>query len=228
MRRRAARGARLQIAHCSTPAAVRLATTARAEAPVTVETCPHYLFLTEADIHRHGPFAKINPALRSEETVEGLWASLARGEIDVIGSDHSPFLVEEKAPFADDMWGALPGAPGLESLLPLMLTAVADGRLTLEQMVDLTSANAARIFALRDKGAIRIGADADFAIVDLAHRGTIDTAAWLTRSRGTAAVWNGRPVRGRVDATIVRGRIVARGGELVGERGWGRLVRPAS
>jgi dihydropyrimidinase/allantoinase len=223
-----AAGARLQIAHCSTAAAVRLASAARGWAAVTVETCPHYLFLTEADIARHGPFAKINPALRSAHAVEALWAALAAGEIDVIGSDHSPFLVEEKAPFADDMWGALPGAPGLEALLPLMLTAVADGRLTLERAVELTSANAARIFGLRDKGAVRVGADADFAIVDLAHDGTIDTDSWLTRSRATAAVWEGRRVRGRVVATIVRGREVFRDGTVVGERGWGRLVRPAT
>lgn len=224
----AAAGARLQVAHCSTPAAVRLASAARERAPVTVETCPHYLFLSDTDIERHGPFAKINPALRPEQTVDGLWASLVAGEIDVIGSDHSPFLVEEKAPYAQDMWGALPGAPGLESLLPLMLTAVADGRLTLEHVVALTSTNAAGIFGLRDKGAVRVGKDADFAIVDLDHEGTIDTQRWLTRSRGTAAVWHGRRVHGRVVTTIVRGRPVYRDGALVGQRGWGRLVRPSA
>jgi dihydropyrimidinase/allantoinase len=223
-----AAGARLQIAHCSTSAAVRLATVARKYATVTVETCPHYLFLTEADLERHGPYAKINPALRSEPTVDALWASLADGEIDVIGSDHSPFLVEEKAPFVDDVWGALPGAPGLEALLPLMLTGVADARLTLEQMVALTSANAARIFGLRDKGAIRVGADADFAIVDNEHDGSIDTGSWLTRSRDTAKVWHGRRVRGRVATTIVRGRVVFRDGLLVGSPGWGTLVRPSA
>jgi dihydropyrimidinase/allantoinase len=156
-----------------------------------------------------------------------MWGALADGAFDVIGSDHSPFLVAEKAPFADDMWGALPGAPGLEALLPLMLTAVADGRLTLEHMVALTSTNAARIFGLASKGAIRVGADADFAIVDLAYSGAIDTEAWLTRSRGTARAWHGRGVRGRVTKTIVRGRVVY-DGVLVGERGWGKLIRPAT
>jgi allantoinase len=222
-----AAGARLQIAHCSTPETARLAWTARGRAAVTVETCPHYLFLSLEDLRRHGPFAKINPALRSEETVEGMWGALADGAFDVLGSDHSPFLVEEKAPFADDMWGALPGAPGLEALLPLMLTAVADGRLTLEHMVALTSTNAARIFGLGNKGAVRIGADADLAIVDLAYAGTIDTESWLTRSRGTARAWHGRRVRGRVSSTIVRGRVVY-DGALVGERGWGKLVRPTT
>lgn len=221
-------GARLQLAHCSNPTAVALAAAARARGPVTVETCPHYLFLTEADIERHGPFAKINPALRSQASVDGMWAAIATGDVDVIGSDHSPFLVEEKAPFADDMWGALPGAPGLESLLPLMLTAAADGRVSLEAMVALTSGNAARIFGLRDKGAIRVGADADLAIVDLGHEGVIDTSTWLTRSRATAAVWDGRRVRAKVRSTVVRGRTVYRDGQVTGQPGWGRLVRPSS
>jgi len=223
-----AAGARLQLAHCSNPTAVGLAVAARDRGRVTIETCPHYLFLTEAEIERHGPFAKINPALRSTASVEGMWAAIAAGHVDVIGSDHSPFLMEEKAPFQDDMWGALPGAPGLESLLPLLLTAVADGRLSLEQLVALTSANAARLYGLRDKGAIRVGADADLAVVDLAYQGTIDTHAWFTRSRATATVWDGMRVRALVRATVVRGRTVFRDGELVGAAGWGRLVTPSA
>lgn len=221
-------GARLQLAHCSTPRAVDLAVQARDRGQrVTVETCPHYLFLTEADLDRHGPFAKINPPLRDDATVAGLWDAVRRGDVDVIGSDHSPFLVEEKAPFKDDMWGALPGAPGLESMVPLLLTAVADQRLTWERFASLTSAAAARLFGLRDKGALRVGADADMVIVDPARSTTIDTTRWLTRSRGTAAIWHGRVVTGVVERTIVRGRTVFEDGALVGERGWGRLVRPS-
>jgi len=220
-------GARLELAHCSTPRAVDLASRARDEGvAVTVETCPHYLFLTEADLARHGPFAKINPALRSGEAVAGLWERLVRGEVDVIGSDHSPFLVEEKAPYADDLWGALPGAPGLEAMLPLLLTAVAEGRLTWARLAAVTSGNAARIFGLGSKGALRVGADADVVLVDPVRAWTIDTDRWLTRSRGTAAIWDGRPVTGAPVATFVRGRAVARDGALVGDRGWGRLVRP--
>lgn len=223
----AAAGARLELAHCSTPRAVDLASVARrAGLDVTIETCPHYLFLTDAAIERHGPYAKINPALRSEEAVAGLWDRLVRGEIDVIGSDHSPFLVEEKAPHRDDMWKALPGAPGLESLLPLMLTAVAEGRLSWSRLVEVTSANAARIFGLGTKGALRVGADADLVLVDPDRAWTLDTGRWLTRSAGTAAIWDGRRVTGAPLATWVRGKLVARDGALVGERGWGRLVRP--
>ena len=223
----ASAGARIELAHCSTPRAVDLATAAReAGVDVTVETCPHYLFLTEDDIERHGPFAKINPALRSEEAVAGLWDRLRAGQIDFIGSDHSPFLVEEKAPFRNDMWKALPGAPGLESLLPLMLTAVAEGRLSWTRMVEVTSSSAARIFGLGSKGALRVGADADLVLVDPDRKWTIDVSRWLTRSAGTAGVWDGRQVTGAPVATYVRGRLVARDGVLLGDRGWGRLVKP--
>lgn len=220
-------GARLEIAHCSTPTAVDLVTRARADGlDATVETCPHYLFLTEAEIERHGPYAKINPALRRPELVAGLWERLLRGEIDYIGSDHSPFLVEEKEPYWDDMWRASPGAPGLEALLPMMLTAVADGRLTLERLAALTAGNAARVFGLEDKGAIRVGADADLVIVDLARPTTIEVAGWRSKSRGTARIWDGRRVPATVVATLVRGRTVWRDGELLGPPGWGRFVRP--
>jgi allantoinase len=223
-----AAGARIEIAHCSTPGTVELVTRARNDGvAATVETCPHYLFLTQEAIAEFGPFAKINPPLRPAEEVAGLWERVRAGEVDVIGSDHSPFLLEEKEPFWDDMWSALPGAPGLESLLPLMLTAAAEGRLTLEQVVALTSANAARIFGLApSKGSIAPGADADLVLVDATRREAIDTSRWLTRSRGTARIWDGRPVVGAVVQTILRGRSIFRDGQLTGEPGLGRLVRP--
>ena len=222
-----AAGARIGIAHASTPAVVDLVARARdSGVDATVETCPHYLHLTVADLERFGPWAKINPPLRDEEAVEGLWDRVRSGAVDYIGSDHSPFLVEEKAPFRDDMWAALPGAPGLEALLPLMLTAVADGRITLRRMVEITSGTAARVFGLRGKGRIEVGADADLVLVDTGRRGRIDTSRWLTRSRATAEVWNGRAVTGAVAATLVRGRLVwDEGHGLVGPAGWGTWAR---
>lgn len=223
-----AAGARVQIAHASDAHVVDLVTRARSDGVrATVETCPHYLFLDETALDRHGPFAKINPPLRSAEAVERLWERVVAGEVDVIGSDHSPFLVEEKAPFADDMWRAMPGAPGLEALLPLMLTAAVEGRLSLEEVVRLTSANAARIFGLGAKGAFAVGADADVVLVQLGGPWRIDTSTWLTRSRGTAVIWDGREVRARVLGTWVRGHQVWDAVDgLVGEPGWGRLIKP--
>ncbi len=223
-----AAGARLHIVHCSSPHSVDLITEARRRGQaVTVETCPQYLFVTDALFDQHGPYAKTNPPLRSAELVAGLWERLRRGEIDLVCSDHSPFLAEEKEPHWNDMWAVPPGAPGLEALVPLMLTAVADGRLSLSQFAALTSANAAKIFGLYPrKGAIAVGADADFTLVDLRGESRIDTSQWLTRARGAARMWDGLPVRGSVTHTIVRGRLVARGSNVIGVPGWGKFVAP--
>nr|MBA2380971.1 dihydroorotase family protein [Chloroflexota bacterium] len=225
-----AAGARIQIAHASTPHAVDLVSRARADGvSATVETCPHYLFLDETALDVHGGFAKINPPLRAAELVDGLWERVRAGEVDVIGSDHSPFLAEEKSPPDGDVWKSLPGAPGLESMLPLLLTALEDGRLRLDRLLALTSGNAARIFGLPAKGRLAVGADADFAVVELGGPWRIDPATWLTRSRDTAAIWAGRQVLGRVRSTWVRGECMweAASGAL-GPAGWGRIVRPTS
>ena len=223
-----AAGARLHIVHCSSPHSVDMITEARRRGQaVTVETCPQYLFVTEDLFDAHGPYAKTNPPLRNAELVAGLWERLQRGEIDFVCSDHSPFLASEKEPHWNDMWAAPPGAPGLEALVPLMLTAVVDGRLSLAQMAALTSTNAARIFGLYPrKGAVAVGSDADFTLVDLRGESRIDVSQWRTRAAGAARMWNGLPVKGSIAMTIVRGRVVARGNAVVGPPGWGRFVAP--
>jgi len=165
--------------------------------------------------------------LRSAELVAGLWERLQRGEIDFVCSDHSPFLASEKEPHWSDMWAAPPGAPGLEALVPLMLTAVVDGRLSLPQMAALTSANAAKIFGLYPrKGAIAVGSDADFTLVDLRGESRLDVGQWRTRAAGAARMWHGLPLKGSIALTIVRGRVVARGNDVVGPPGWGKFVAP--
>jgi dihydropyrimidinase/allantoinase len=222
--------ARIQIAHASTPHVVELVSRARTDGvAATVETCPHYLFLDETALEVHGGFAKINPPLRPAELVAGLWDRGRAGEVDVIGSDHSPFLLEEKSPPDGDIWKALPGAPGLEAMLPLLLTAVEKGDFALERLVALTSANAARIYGLPAKGSFRVGSDADLAVVETGGRWRLDPATWLTRSRDTAAIWAGREVRARVRSTWVRGECVWHvDTAALGPVGWGRVVTPTS
>ena len=223
-----ATGAAIQIVHCSSPYSVELIRRARADGvQATAETCPQYLFLTEADLEKHGPFAKTNPPLRPAEVVDELWERVASGDVDMIGTDHSPFLVSEKEPYWKDMSKAAPGIPGLEALLPLMLTAVNQGRISLEQMVSLTSENAARIFGLYPrKGTIRVGSDADLVFVDLRREAKIDASTWHTKSRGTARVWDGRFVQGAVVMTLSRGKVVAQDNRVVAEPGWGQFLRP--
>lgn len=218
----------LHIVHVSSPYSVDLIRQAReAGIKVTCETCPPYLFLTDADLETHGPYAKTNPPVRDEMLVEAMWERVARGDIDIIGTDHSPFLASEKEVGWDNMWAAPPGAPGIEILVPLMLTAVAYGRISLERMVALLSTNSAAIFGMQGrKGVIAVGADADFILVDMAAEGRIDVNSWESKSRVTARLWHGRQTRGAVVATYVRGRQVGRNGKVTGDAGWGRFVAP--
>ena len=117
--------------------------------------------------------------------------------------------------------------PGIEILVPLMLTAVAYGRITLERLVALLITNSAEIFGMAGrKGVIAVGADADLMLVDLAAEGRIDTNTWESKSRVTARLWHGRQTRGAVVSTFVRGQQVSHNGQVIGQPGWGRFVAP--
>ncbi|MGQ0572282.1 MAG: allantoinase AllB [Armatimonadota bacterium] len=223
-----AAGARLQIAHMSSAAAVDIIARARDRGlRVTAETCPHYLMFTEDALAQWGPYAKCNPPLRRQETQDRLWDAVRAGLIDVIGTDHSPFLVEEKAPHADNIWAAPPGIPGLEEFLPLMLTAVHRQRLTLPQLVRLTAENAARLFGLWPrKGSLAVGADADIVVADTRAARVHDHRTLYTKSRDTAMMYDGMHLQGVPVVTFVRGRAVMRNGDVVGEAGWGQWVKP--
>ncbi|MGH9195649.1 MAG: dihydroorotase, partial [Acidimicrobiia bacterium] len=153
-------GGRIQVVHTSSPSAVRQIVEARKNGlNATIETCPHYLRFTEETLGEYGPFAKCNPPLRSARTVEELWKHVSNGDIDVIGTDHCPYLPEELEAGNEDIFTSPPGLPGLETMLPILLTAVAEQRLTLPQLVTLTSTRAAEIFGLTKKGRIEAGAD---------------------------------------------------------------------
>ena len=226
----AATGGRLQIAHVSAPEAIDLVGDAKRRGlPVTAETCPHYLMMSEDALERWGPYAKCNPPLRQREVQDRLWEAVADGRIDVIGTDHSPFLVREKGPVDGDIWAAPPGLPGLEEFLPLMLTAVHQGRLTLSKLVRLVCANPARLFGLWPrKGTLAVGADGDLTLVDLAAEFVHDHRELYTKTRDTALCYDGMRMHGRPAATIVRGRVVMRSGRVTGDPGWGQWLRPSS
>ncbi len=221
-----ATGCRLHVVHLSTPQGGLLIAAARyAGQRVTVETCPHYLLLDEEAFARLGPVAKCAPPLRARPAVEGLWRQVLDGTIDCLSSDHSPCLPEDKARGAGDVWQAWGGINGVQTLLPLMVSEGMHRRgLPLERLVGLTSANAARIFGLYPrKGSLLPGADADVVIVDPDREWTI-TADWL-RYRHRLSPFLGWRVKGWVDRVLVRGRTVVRDGEIVGEPGYGRLIR---
>jgi dihydroorotase len=152
----------------------------------------------------------MNPPVRSADHREGIWYGIEQGIIDVLGSDHAPHTLEEKA----KSYPASPsGMTGVQTLVPVMLDHVNAGRLSLERFVDLTSAGPARLFNIARKGRIAAGYDADFTVVDLKRSETI-TNAWVA-SRAAWTPYDGVRVTGWPVGTFVRGKRVMWQGELV-------------
>ena len=178
----------------------------------TVEVTPQHLTLAAPECYqRLGTFAQMNPPIRGMEQRDALWRAVADGVVDVVGSDHAPHTREEKA---GDYPATPSGMPGVQTLLPLLLDHLSAGRLTLERLVDLTSAGAQRIYGLAGKGRIALGYDGDLTLVDLAARREI-TGDWLASKCGWSP-FEGLTVTGWPVATVVRGRVVMRDGELIG------------
>lgn len=215
-------GAHLHVCHASTAKEVELISQARGRlgVRVTCEVSPHHLFLTEEDAERTGGNSlKVNPPLRSRQDVDALWHGLREGKIDCIASDHAPHTPDEKQ---RGYWEAPAGVPGLETMLPLMLTAALDKKITLPRVVELLSANPAKILGLRYKGKIAKSADADLVLVDLRKSFRVRNANLYTKCG-----WNpfeGSTLRGTVERVFLRGREVFDGKHLVASPGTGKLV----
>lgn len=220
-------GARVQIVHISSPSAVRLVDAARRDGvDVTTETCPHYLVLDEQALKLYGPFAKCNPPLRPESAVEELWHYLQLGRIDVIGSDHCAFLPSELTSGLDDIFSSPPGLPGIETMLPALLSAADEGRLSLEDIVRLTSQRASELFGLKTKGALQAGFDADFVFVDSDEKWTYESSRAFSKAGLNARFFEDHVFTGRVKQTWARGRQMFDGEKITGVPGSGQFVTP--
>ncbi len=202
-------GKRIHVLHVTT--AEEIAFLADHKDVASVEITPQHLTLEAPDAYlRLRGFAQMNPPIRSARHRQALWRGIESGLADVLGSDHAPHTREEKA----RPYPASPsGMPGVQTLVPVMLTHVAQGRLTLERFVDLTSHGANRVFGLADKGRLAEGYDADLTIVDLKARRTITHAQMGSRCGWTP--FDGFEAQGWPVATIIRGRSVMRDGEIL-------------
>jgi dihydroorotase len=185
----------------------------------SVEVTPHHLTFSAEDYSRLGTKLQMNPPVRDARHRERLWFGVAQGIADILGSDHAPHTLEEKAkPYPQSP----SGMPGVQTLVPIMLDHVNKGRLSLLHFVDMTSAGPARLFGIAGKCRIAVGYDADFTIVDLKRRAIINNR-WIA-SRCGWTPYDGVSVLGWPVGTIIRGQRVMWEGELV-TPGQGQPVR---
>lgn len=208
---------RAHICHLSTFQGLDLIKEARkAGKKVSCEVCPHHLLFNRNDYRKQGSFLKMNPPLRDPSDNDALWAGLRDGSIDIIASDHAPHLPEEKK---QGIWEAPAGVPGVETMLPLMLTAVRSNLITLDRLVSAMATKPARIFGLQSKGQIAPGKDADLVLVDTKDITRINADRLHSRADWT-------PYEGRAaifpKATIIRGTLVF-DGDLEVRPGYGRF-----
>lgn len=219
-------GVRGVLVHTSVPEGCDITESARAAgAEVVVETCPHYLCFTEDDLATLGALVKCQPPVRDAARVERLWASLAEGNVMMIGSDHGPVEGRLKDVGRDDIWAAQGGMPSVETMIAVLLDGVAAGKLSIARLVSATSTYSARWYGLYPrKGLIAPGSDADFTIVDLAETWTV-RADSLTSDCGWTP-FEGRQLTGRVRRTVLRGLTVALDGRLQDDAlpGYGRFL----
>ncbi|MGE8206644.1 allantoinase [Heyndrickxia sp. NPDC080065] len=212
-----ATGCKLHIVHASSRKVIEVIREAQQRGvDVTVETCPHYLSLTVKDLEEKGGLAKCCPPLRDEEEVENLWNAVANGEINVIGSDHSPApasMKEIKGNFFEG-WGGISGA---QSTLNIMLTEGYFKRnLPLEKIVELTSTNPAKLFGLDNKGTIAAGYDADLTIINLNESFELKKEDLFYRHQHSPYV--GKTFKGKVKTTIVAGQVVFENEKIMVEK----------
>ncbi len=215
-------GAALHIVHVSTGRGVSLAAEARAAGvDVSIETCPHYLWFTEADVERLGAIAKCAPPLRAAEHRQALWDAVVSGHVDIVASDHSPTEPSMKAGDFVSAWG---GIAGVQSTLPVLLDrGYHDRRLPLERIADLVSATPARRFGIARKGTIERGNDADLVLIDADASFTLEKDHLHQRHKASPYV--GGTFRGMVRATLRRGETIFVDGHVTAQT-CGRFVRP--
>jgi dihydroorotase len=192
-------GKRIHVLHIST--ADEMPILARHKDIATVEVTPQHLTLVAPECYEElGTYAQMNPPIRGHEHRAGLWEGIAAGVVDVLGSDHAPHTIEEKAqPYPKSP----SGMPGVQTLVPVMLNHVNAGRLTLQRFVDLTSAGPQRVFGMARKGRIAVGYDADLTIVDMNAERVIEDK-WIASKCGWTP-YNGMKVKGWPVGTVVRG-----------------------
>jgi dihydroorotase (multifunctional complex type) len=220
-----ASGAKAVIAHCSHPRIVDIVSDARQQgASIWAEGCPQYFYLREEEVKEQGAFRKFTPPARAlgPDDLEAMWERLRNGSFSYLASDHAPSTRQQKT--SGSIWDVHFGLPGIDTTFPVMLDAVCRGKLNLNRLVELYSLMPARIYGLFPrKGALRVGSDADFTLVDLEGSHVLQDGDMLSGAGWTP--FAGKELKGRVAATYLRGKKVAENGKCLAPVGTGRFVR---
>lgn len=203
---------KIHFCHVSTKKSMELIfQSQKAHLKVTSEITPHHLFLDSSYLSKFGTLAKTNPPLRDKDNqLDVNYLSM----IDIIGTDHAPHTMEEKE---ENIWDAPPGVPGIEIILPLLLTLLNEGKISFKTIRRLLCENPAKIFNIPQKGFIKEGMDADLTVVDLKREAVIDPDDFKSKSRYTP--FEGFQVKGIPTMTLVRGRKVMEDGEIIENKG---------
>lgn len=218
-------GAHVHVAHVTTGGAVELLSEAKERGlNVSAETCPQYLVFTRDDAERLGPYLKMTPPLRTKTDVATLWEALKDGRVDMVATDHAPGTREEKEVGFNDIWNAWGGIPGVETMLPILLSeGVNKDRLSLQDLCKVLCERPAKVFHLYPrKGALLNGSDGDLVVIDLKKEVTLNTEILHYKVNWTP--FEGMNVVGYPVLTVQRGEVIAKEGEVLGTPGQGRFV----
>jgi dihydroorotase len=211
---------KMHVCHLSTQRSLREISAARKRGVgITCEVTPHHLFLDAKGLRRKGGFALMVPPLRRRSDIEALWRAMLRSEIDIVASDHAPHTIGEKT--SKDVWSIRPGLPGLETTLPLLLTKVHRGELTLTRLVQLLAEKPAQIFGLQRKGRLEVGMDGDLVLIDPEARSKIDSSKFYSKAHFSP--FDDFRCVGQPVMTIVAGHVVYDRGEII-EKNQGSIV----
>lgn len=214
-------GTRTHFCHITSQRTLALIQRARTKLPLTCEVTPHHLLLDHSDMAKIGPLAATVPPLRSANDKRKLFSAFRRDMIDVLATDHAPHSLSEKQ--QEDYSIVAPGIPGLETALPLMMTLVNRGRVSLRSLIDHLARRPAQIFGIKRKGFLGPGADADITLVDPRKVFKINSTNF--RSKARHSPFEGRRCIGGPVMTFVGGRLVMDHGEIVANAGAGTVLR---
>lgn len=215
-------GINIHFCHITTENALKaIAESKKNGVRATCETTPHNLFLSVDDLKRIGTLALTMPPVRDKRQIAALWEGIRNYSINIVGSDHAPHTLEEK--HAESIWKVKVGIPGLETTLPLLLTEVRRGRLSIGDIVRLMAEKPAEIYSLKDRGYLKTGNHADLTIVDLKKEYKIDSSKF--KSKAKYSPFDGWNVEGKPVKTFVNGQLVFDEGNVVAKVGTGEIIR---